>query len=140
MADLTVNVDIINENTSAAGVTVDGVLIKDSAVTGLTAVTVYTADGAVAVTNGLHVISKTSAAAMTIAAPTAAQNGLVLTITAGTAYAHVITGNNLLHNGVTGGAKDKITLGAFLGASATLVAYNLLWHVVSLNVAPVTAN
>lgn len=135
----TVKVDTITENTSAAGVTIDGVLLKDSAVTGLTAVTVYTADGAVTVSNGLHVISKTSAAAMTLAAPTAAQNGLVLTITAGTAFAHVITATNLLQDGVTGGPKDKTTLGAFVGSSITLVAYNQFWHVVSINVAPVAA-
>lgn len=77
---------------------------------------------------------------MTLAAPTAAQAGHEITIVAGSAFAHVITATDLIDDGVIGGAKDKITLGAFVGASATLVAYNLKWVVKSLNVAVVAAN
>ena len=42
--------DTINETTSAAGVTIDGVLIKDTAVYGRTAVGAVTADGAITIT------------------------------------------------------------------------------------------
>ena len=136
----TVKVDTISEYTSATGVTIDGVLCKDSAVTALKTITVISGDGTISVAPGVIVLTKGSAAAIVLPAPTAAQAGTVMIITSGSAYAHVITGTDLIHDGVTGGAKDKITLGAFVGASATLLAYNLLWHVISLQVAPVTAN
>lgn len=89
--------------------------------------TVYTADGAIPVATGTAVISKTSAAAMTLAAPTAAQNGMIIRLVSGTAYAHVITATGLIDDGVTGGAKNTVTLGAFVGAFAALMAYNLHW-------------
>lgn len=99
--------------------------------------TVYTADGAIAIVDGTAIISKTSAAAMTLAAPTALQNGIVLRIAAGTAYAHVITATGLIDDGITGGAKNSATLGAFVGACVTLMAYNLHWILVSKTVATV---
>jgi hypothetical protein len=46
----------------------------------------------------------------------------------------VITATGLIHDGVTGGAKNTATFGAFHGSSLTLVAYNLLWYVESKNV------
>lgn len=100
-------------------------------------VTTYTADGAIAVEGGVHVISKTSAAAMTLAAPTAAQDGLTLTIVAGTSFAHVITGTNLFWAGETGGPFNKITTAAFIGSAATIVAVGGLWLVVSDQIATV---
>lgn len=99
--------------------------------------TVYTADGAVPVATGTAVLSKTSAAAMTLAAPTAAQNGMIIRFIAGTAYAHVVTATGLIDDGVTGGAKNTITLGAFVGAAATVMAYNLHWVLVGKTVATI---
>jgi hypothetical protein len=98
------------------------------------ATTVQTADGAITTTSGLKVISKTSAAAMTLAAPTAgSDDGTQVVITAGTAYAHVVTATGLIHDGVTGGAKSAWTSAAFVGSSIHLIAYNAKWHVVSYN-------
>ena len=88
---------------------------------------------------GLVVLTKGSAAAMTLAAPTAAQAGTRLRILNGTAFAHVITATNLLDDGVTGGAKDTATFGAFVGAAIELEAYNLKWIVVSKNVVTIAA-
>lgn len=100
--------------------------------------TVYTADGAIAVSAGTAVISKAgSAAAMTLAAPTALQNGIEIVLISGTAYAHVITATGLIDDGVTGGAKNTVTLGAFVGATAVLKAYNLHWVLKSKTVATV---
>lgn len=102
--------------------------------------TTYTADGAITIQSGTHILSKTSAAAMTLAAPTAAQAGTRLTIICGTAYAHVITATNLLDDGVTGGAKDTATFtGGFVGSSLTLEAVNLKWVVVAKNVCDIAA-
>lgn len=102
-------------------------------------VALYAADGAIAIASGLAVLTKGSAGAYTLAAPTAAQNGTRLTITNGSAFAHVITATNLLEDGVTGGAKDTATFGAFVGASLDLVAYNGTWYVVSKNVCTIAA-
>jgi hypothetical protein len=65
-------------------------------------------------------LTKGSAAAITLAAPTAAQAGTQITIIAGSAYAHVVTATGLLNDGVTGGAKNTATFAAFVGASLTL--------------------
>lgn len=100
-------------------------------------VTAYTADGAVSIGTGLKVLSKVSAAAMTLAAPAA--NGVEMDIIAGTAFAHVVTATGLIDDGVTGGAKNTITLGAFVGACVTLKAYNGHWVLKSKTVATIAA-
>lgn len=133
--------DIIAENTSATGVTVEGVLCKDSAVTGQMALATVLAGAtdAIVIANSLVVIARAgNVNATTLAAPTAAQNGLRMIITSGTAYAHTITATALLHDGITGGAKTTATFGAFLGATLELIAYNQLWHVVSKNVCTIS--
>lgn len=89
---------------------------------------------AVPITSGVVLMTKASASAFTLAAPTAAQNGTRITITSGSAYAHVITATGLIHDGVTGGAKNTATFGAFIGATIVLIAYNGKWHVESKNV------
>jgi hypothetical protein len=102
--------------------------------------TEYTANGAIALTTGTHVISKTSAAAMTVAAPTAAQNGTRLAITAGTNFAHVITftGSTLLDG--TTGANQTATLTAFIGSTIVVEACATKWLLISSsNVTSITA-
>lgn len=104
-------------------------------------VTAYASDGAIAFSNPNTVakLTKGSAGAYTLAAPTSAQEGYRLTILCQSAYAHVVTATNLLDDGVTGGAKDTATFGAFVGSSLSLIAINLKWHVVSLNVCTIAA-
>lgn len=101
--------------------------------------TEYLTDGAIAITNGTAVLTKGSAGAYTLAAPTAAQAGTRLRIVSQTAYAHVITANNLIDDGVTGGAKDTATFAAFAGAAIELEAVNLKWAVVGKNVVTIAA-
>jgi hypothetical protein len=101
-------------------------------------ITLADANGAIALVPGTVVITKTgSLAAMTLAAPTVAQNGLLLTVTSATAFAHTITATALIDNGVTGGSKTTATFAAFAGASITLMAYAGKWHVISANVVSV---
>lgn len=97
--------------------------------------TVYTADGAIAVESGVAFLEKTSAAAMTLAAPTV--DGIVIYIVAGTSFAHVVTGTNLFWAGETGGPFNKITTAAFVGSAATVVSRNGLWLVLSDQIATV---
>jgi len=85
-----------------------------------------------------YTLTKGSAAAIILKAPTTAQSGTVIVITSGSAFAHVVTATGLLQDGVTGGAKSTITFGAFVGASITLVASQKKWNVLGINVAPVT--
>lgn len=136
-----VKVDTVSENTSASGVTVDGVLLKDSTSNALIplATVLVGATDAIVIATSLVVIARAgNVNATTLAAPTAAQQGTRLTITTGTAYAHTITATSLIHDGVTGGAKTTATFAAYLGASLELVAYNLLWHVINKNLCTIS--
>lgn len=99
--------------------------------------TEYSADGAIAVESHVAVITKAGVGAMTLAAPTVAQDGTTITITSSTSNAHVVTGTNLFWAGETGGPFNKVTLAAFPGSSATVVAHNQLWLVVSDQIATV---
>lgn len=86
----------------------------------------YTADGAIALTSGMHTIAKTSAAAMTVAAPSN-QDGERLVIISNTDFAHVITftGATLLDG--TTGANLTVTMTAFKGSAITVVAVGTKW-------------
>lgn len=101
--------------------------------------TAYNADGAIGVAVGLATLTKGSAGAYTLAAPSEAQEGIELTIISQSAFAHVVTATNLIDDGVTGGAKDTMTFAAFVGASITLVALNQKWSVKSKNNVTVAA-
>lgn len=96
-------------------------------------ITAAAANGAVTIANGTVVFTKAGVAAMTLAAPTAAQEGTTITFTSRTAHAHTVTATGLIEDGVTGGAKTTATFAAFAGASLTLQAINLKWNVISLN-------
>lgn len=93
----------------------------------------YLVDGAITIKTGVGILTKATAGAYTLAAPTN-EDGVELTLVAGTAAAHVVTATGLINDGVTGGAKDTATFGAFVGAAITLVSWNDEWHVKSKNV------
>jgi hypothetical protein len=84
------------------------------------------------------VFTKGSALLSTLPAPSAAQDGVRLTILSGSAFAHVITATTLLQDGVTGGAKTTATFAAFVGASLVLQALKGTWQVVGKNVVTIT--
>jgi hypothetical protein len=93
----------------------------------------YGEDGAITIPNKNTTIflTKGSAGAYTLGAPTVAQDGLRLTITSQTAFAHVITATGLVGDGATGSPEDILTFAAFIGASCILVASDGLWNVVA---------
>lgn len=98
-----------------------------------------TGDGAITITDGSVVMTKGSAAAVTLAAPTAAQLGTEMDIYAGSAFAHVVTATGLVDDGVTGGSKTTLTFGAFVGASITLKSVQSgKWAVKAKNVVTIT--
>jgi hypothetical protein len=91
---------------------------------------VATADGAITIPSGQVLITKGSAAALTLAAP--AQDGLRLKITATTAHAHTV---DLATSGVDGGGSDVGTFGGAAYDHVELFSYNSHWYVASkLNV------
>lgn len=87
-------------------------------------VTDYAGNGAITIADGIHRITKGSAAAMTLAPPAAGDEGMSITITANTAFAHTVTITEGL--GGKGAAFDVMTFAA-VGDSITLRAVNLHW-------------
>ena len=114
--------------------------VKADTIVGREVVTAYTADGAIAISNGIKTIGKGSAAAMTVAAPTAAQEGTVMRIIAKTAYAHVITFTGKTLDDGTSATKLKATTAAYVGSGITVVAINLRWVLVSNTAATLAAS
>lgn len=93
--------------------------------------TLAAADGAIAVTAGTVVITKASAAALTLAAPATGDNGKRLLIISATAAAHTVTNTTPGFNG-GGTAADVATFGAAIGNAMELLAYEGVWLVISL--------
>jgi hypothetical protein len=97
------------------------------------------ADGAIACPNRdtLFVITKGAAlASSTFANPGKAQNGLQVSFTSATLFAHVVT-LVTAQDGTTGN-HTTVTFPAFAGASVTLVAVNGTWNVLSNNLTVIT--
>jgi hypothetical protein len=85
-------------------------------------------DGAIALTSGVVVISKATAAAITLAAPGAGDDGKILHVVDVDGSAHVVT-----HvAGYNGGANDLATFGGAAGDAMTLVAFGEAWYTLNL--------
>ena len=151
-ATTSVETDTIVEHTSATGVTIDGVQLKDNAVTASggfvgdvtgnviggakNVVAAVTASGAIAVptVNKTFFITKSSAgAAMTIVNPTATtHDGLRLTFMSTTAQAHSLdnsAGAGFFSSG--GSSKDVATWGGAIGDCLIIEAYQGKWYIIS---------
>jgi len=83
----------------------------------------YAVSGAIAISTGVHAITKAGVAVMTLAPPTAAQAGTRLLIVARTAFAHTVT----ITEGLGGNAADDVMTFAKVGDSIHLLADNLHW-------------
>lgn len=90
-----------------------------------------TANGALPIAQGVTMITKAGVCALTLAAPAAADNGLMMTIVAATAHAHTVTNASPGFNNA-GASGDVATFGGAIGDNMVVVAYNQRWHVVSL--------
>lgn len=90
-------------------------------------------DGAIAVRpSATYSITKGSAAALTLAAPTTGtDDGVTITVTSNSAFAHVITATGLINGGTA--AVNTATFAAFKGASITFYALSAKWNVLSSN-------
>lgn len=85
---------------------------------------------------GNYIINSSSADAITLAAPTAGvDDGLSIAIyVQSVSLAHTITATSLFAAGVA--LKSTCTPAQFAGAGVSLRAYNGLWHVIGVTVAP----
>lgn len=94
----------------------------------------YTGDGAITLTSQVALLTKGSAAAMTVAAPGTAGIGARITIVSGSNFAHVITfTGGTLGDGTTG-LNTTVTMTAFIGSSITVIANTATqWVVESQN-------
>lgn len=106
--------------------TVTGAVLADGGVR--LPIQVISGDGAITLKSGAVFLTKGSAAAITLAAPTAVtDDGKILHIVAASAQAHVVT-----VTGAAGGAgQDVGTFGGAINDSTTLVARNALWYVLT---------
>ena len=84
------------------------------------------ADGAITIQNSTVVATKGSAAALTLATPTATtHDGIEITVISATAYAHTVTTPTNKING----ASAIATFGGAKGDGITLIAYQGVWYV-----------
>lgn len=129
----TIATNTIAETTADAGVTIDGVLIKDTAVAGRTSVLAVAADGAITIPahNMHYFITKAGVAAMTIANPTSTtHDGVTLTFVATTANAHTLDNSAGAGFWSSGGAgKDVATFSGAIGDGLTIIAYQGKWYI-----------
>lgn len=95
----------------------------------------YGSDGAIRIPlkDAKAFLTKATAGAYTLAAPSLANSGIELVLTSTTAAAHALTTVALLDTGVAGSPFNTATWPAQPGASLYLVAQNGLWNVVSIN-------
>jgi len=128
----------IKSSTSARGIALYLQSLVPTLATLLRGVTAYAADGAITIQSGVAVLTKSTAGAYTLAAPSAAQEGTVIHIVAGTDAAHVITiaSTSLLDGTAT--PKGKCTTAAYIGSGISVVAVNKKWLLLS-NVAATLA-
>ena len=91
-------------------------------------VTLASADGAITISPGVVAITKGSAAALTIAAPSTAQNGTIMTIISSTAFAHVVTFTGSTYVNGASSAFNTITFAAYAGSTVRVIAYDGKWY------------
>ena len=91
-----------------------------------------TTNGAISARSGSSfVITKAGIFAGTLAAPVVGtDDGLEITITSNTAFAHTVTATGLFQSGSA--SVNLATFAAFAGASITIQAYQGKWNVVGL--------
>jgi hypothetical protein len=90
----------------------------------------YTADGALSLGSHIAVLAHASAGAMTLAVPTAKQDGMTIPLVKASDYEHTITAAaaNVIVDSYSGNAGNRLTLTSALGQPATLTAYNGKWY------------
>lgn len=93
------------------------------------AVVAYAANGAISLYSHTAVVTKGTAAALTLAAPTATtHDGVTITVVSSTAAAHTVTATTVGFN-AGDAASDVGTFGGAIGDGFSFVAYQGEWYV-----------
>ena len=93
---------------------------------------VMSGDGAIQIRPGTVIVTKGSAAALTIANPTSGvHDGMEITIISNGGYAHTVTRSTTGFNG-SGASQDVATFGTAAGNGMTIVAYQGVWYTKNL--------
>lgn len=92
-------------------------------------VQVLSGDGAINIAAGVVIITKGTAAAITLDTPPTDMNGAELKIISTTAAAHTVTHTPGFGGGTT--SRDVATWGGAISDGMVLVAYNGVWYVSS---------
>lgn len=79
----------------------------------------------------IYIITKATAATITLPTPSKALEGTLITFTSQTAAAHVVSGSSLIGDGVSGSPHSTCTMAAYIGCSLTLCVCNGIYNVVS---------
>lgn len=79
-----------------------------------------------------------SAGSFTLGAPSLALNGITVTLTSQTAFAHVVSAPGLIFTAGGSGPFSTITFPAQVSASVQLIAQNGFWNATNASVTPVT--
>ena len=124
LTDLTVSGGVTTGTLSATSATITGAVATGQIV--MAAATAHATNGAIDPATIWASLTKGSAGAYTLAAPGASNVGKVITITAGSAYAHVVT-----VTGLVGG--NTLTFTNAIGHSVQLLAVSAtVWGVISI--------
>ena len=91
---------------------------------------VASANGAITIQDSTVVITKGTAAALTLGTPTTAQNGTVITVVSATAAAHTVTATTIGFNAANTSG-DVGTFGGAIGDGFSFVAYGGEWLVLT---------
>jgi hypothetical protein len=91
----------------------------------------FGADGAITPVGGVILLTKATAGAYTLAAPTQAQEGMMVTILSVTAAAHTVTQTSPGFNSAGAGG-DVATYGAAIGNAMIIYARSGVWYTISL--------
>ena len=93
-------------------------------------VEISSADGAIPIKSHVHLITKGTAADLTLGTPTTAQNGTIIYIVATTAQAHTVTCATIGFNAANAGG-DVGTFAGAIGDGFIIVAYGGEWYVLN---------
>lgn len=124
LTDLTVSGAISGSTLSVTSATITGSVATGQTV--LPTATAYATNGAVSPADIWATLTKGSAGAYTLAAPGASNVGKIITITAGSAFAHVLT-----VTGLVGG--NTLTFTNAIGHTVQLLAVSAtVWGIISI--------
>src|SRR5262245_54303850 len=105
----------------------------------ITDIVTYGQSGAITVPieDTIIYLDPTSAGAFTLGAPSLALNGMRITVSSQSAFAHVITATALFNTGGAGSPFTTATFPAQVGAAFEAIANNGLWNVLNASLSPV---